>query len=495
MSKLSNILLEKEILLESGTNELEVLVFDVGQYTFGINVAKVREVLPRPEIIMLPRAHRSIRGVFRLRENVIPCVSLVDHLGISQVGEGGESTLILADFNRQQTGFLVDKVERIHRLSWQEILAVPGLEALSHTPVTALARCDERLIVMLDFEMILDDVTEQYFRTDEVANPLGLPRDSLRILLAEDSPTVREAIRIALHNSGYRQLECFENGAQAWQWIDERFRATGRVEDIGDLLIADVEMPQVDGLHLTKRIKEHAQLKCLPVLLYSSIITPDNQKKGLAVGADAQVAKPELSRVVELADKLISDARRGQSQAAWETISTTTASLSSCSAVRPPVDQRKPEPSTVPAAEPVSITPPKAVPQPELAPPTLEGGEPDPRVWQTFHREMTDRSRHLQQIVERLQGGRIDVQWWQVLARTLHTIKSAAMVVPVTEISRPTHLLESLVAAETPAIGEGLHRYLTWIDSVLTATAEQLPEALATGSELEAELERLLSSL
>ena len=176
MATLSNILLDKEILLESGTNELEVLVFDVAHYTFGINVAKVREVLPAAQITALPRAHRSIRGVFKLRNHVIPCVSLLEHLGIVSSRENSESTMILTDLNQQQTAFLVDGVERIHRLSWEHILPVPGLEALSHTPVTALARCGERLILMLDFEMILDDVTSQYFRTDEVANPLGPAR-------------------------------------------------------------------------------------------------------------------------------------------------------------------------------------------------------------------------------------------------------------------------------------------------------------------------------
>jgi len=170
-------------------------------------------VLATAEITALPRAHSSIRGVFKLRNNVIPCVSLLDHLGIASEAEEAESTMILTDFNQQQTAFLVDGVERIHRLSWENILSVPGLEALSHTPVTALARCENRLIVMLDFEMILDDVTDQYFRTNSVDNPLGLPREKLKILLAEDSPTVREAIGTTLRNSGYTQLLFFDNGS------------------------------------------------------------------------------------------------------------------------------------------------------------------------------------------------------------------------------------------------------------------------------------------
>ncbi len=184
-ASVGNILLEKEILLESGTNELEILVFNVGDFTFGINVAKVREVLPRQPITNLPQAHHSIRGVFRLRDLVVPCLSLSDHLGIRSDSDQAESTVVLTDFNQQQTAFLVDSVERIHRMSWENILSMPSLKALAQTPVTALARRDGRLIVMLDFEMIIDQATESFFRTDAVANPNDLPRESLRILFAD----------------------------------------------------------------------------------------------------------------------------------------------------------------------------------------------------------------------------------------------------------------------------------------------------------------------
>ncbi|KKL50428.1 hypothetical protein LCGC14_2305590 [marine sediment metagenome] len=298
MSSLSNILLDKEILLESGTNELELLVFTVADYTFGINVAKVREVLPWQKITSLPKAHPSICGVFRLREHVIPCVSLSRHLGVKAYSEDNDSTIILTDFNQQQTAFVVDSVDRIYRLSWENILAVPGLHALSKTPVTALARHESRLIVMLDFEMMLDNVTSQFFRTDAIDNPLGLPRETCRILLAEDSPTVREAIGTTLRNSGYTQVEIFDNGDEAWKWIQEKFSQRGRVEDVGDIIISDVEMPQIDGFHLTKKIKEHQELAKLPVLLYSSIVTPDNHKKGNLVGAAGiEPATPTMSRM------------------------------------------------------------------------------------------------------------------------------------------------------------------------------------------------------
>ena len=512
MATLSNILLDKEILLESGTNELEVLVFDVADYTFGINVAKVREVLPLAEITSLPKAHHAIRGVFKLRNQVIPCVSLLDHLGIRSTREDPESTMILTDLNQQQTAFLVDQVERIHRLSWENILAVPGLEALSHTPVTALARCENRLIVMLDFEMILDDVTEQYFRTDEVANPLGLPRGEFRILLADDSPTVREAIEGSLRASGYEHLTFFENGAAAWSWIEERLRQTGRADQVGDLLIADVEMPQVDGLHLTKRIKEHPELRKIPVLLYSSIITPDNHKKGTAVGADAQVSKPELAKVVELADELIARARQQQRAGALREIAESTPSPVQPEAAlqpeSPPRAEPRPEPAAIPAAEPMPL-PSEATSAAALAaveaeldndrpPEAVAPAGVNPKLWRTFHRELLGRVAHLGTcLAEARAGTRSDAIFHEV-ARTLHTIKSASMVVPVEPVTRCTHLVESLLETarhdreQWPH--EALRHYARWLDTLLSSRGD-VSGALAAGSQLEAELNGRLSGV
>ncbi len=501
MSTMSNILLDKEILLESGTNELEVLVFDVADYTFGINVAKVREVLPTTEITCLPRAHSSIRGVFKLRSNVIPCVSLLDHLGIESTRENPESRMILSDFNQLQTAFLVDDVERIHRLSWENILSVPGLEALSQSPVTALARCDDRLIVMLDFEMILDDVTDQYFRTDAVDNPLGLPREKLKILLAEDSPTVREAIGNTLRNSGYTQLMFFDNGDEAWQWISKRVSGTGRAEDVCDLIISDVEMPQVDGFHLTKRVKEHPQLRQLPVMLYSSIITPDNRKKGKAVGADAQVSKPELTEVVRLADELISTAQRENRAAVLRQVTDAARSQEGLHTAGPPA-------ASAPAAE----TPPAAVPSP---PPPAQSATPaperpelnadvpnpdvpnpdvpvpdgvDPSLWRTFQRELLGRTNDLRTMLERAEAGDLSDELFREVARTLHTVKSAAMVILLDPVSRYTHLTESLMEAARSDRDkwpqEGLERYLAWLETLISPPGD-INDALAAGQQLE----------
>lgn len=318
MKSLGSILLEKEILLESGTNEVEILVFRVGSFLLGVNVAKVREVLPRQAITRLPEAHASIVGCFRLRDTVVPCVSLRRHLRQPE-NEGDEGRIILTEFNQTQIAFMVDEVQRIHRVSWNRVLAAPTLVTDSASPVTAVTNLDGKLVIMLDFEMISAEVASEVQVASAVPNPRGLPRESFRLLLADDSATVRKAVETTLKNSGYSQVRSFENGRQAWEYIQERFSRTQDVRQVADLLISDVEMPFVDGLHLTRNIKEHASLKALPVLLFSSILTPDNHKKGQAVGADAQITKPELGRVVELADELLSRARGGAAAPALAT--------------------------------------------------------------------------------------------------------------------------------------------------------------------------------
>jgi two-component system chemotaxis response regulator CheV len=495
-----NILLDKEILLESGTNELEMLVFEAAGFTFGINVAKVREVLPAMPITNLPKAHPSIRGVFKLRNRVIPCVSLFEHLGIERRDAESESMMILTDFNQQQTAFLVDKIERIHRLSWENILSVPGLVALSQTPMTAVARCGERMIVMLDFEMIIDQVTSRYFREDAVPNPRNLPRHELRLLLADDSPTVREAVGNTLRASGYKQLTFFENGAAAWKHIQERFAVAGRVEDVGDLLISDVEMPQIDGFHLTKRIKEHAELRRLPVLLYSSIVTPDNHKKGQAVGADAQVSKPELHKVVELADALIFASReKVESKESPLEVAVPVAAVSS------KVESRTPTPAPAAPAPQVSTasirTPVQNQARRESRPTSSNVSAPagiDPSLWQTFHQELRDRVAHLGDLVQAAHAAPVDGTMLNEMFRTLHTIKSAAMVVPADAVAHLTHLAESLLepARKEPALWPhaGLKLYLDWLCE-LVAASRNPDRILARAIEVERRLTAQLATV
>jgi two-component system chemotaxis response regulator CheV len=412
-----------------------------------------------------------------------------------------DSTIILTDFNQQQTAFAVDSVDRIYRLSWENILAVPGLDALAQTPVTALARHEERLIVMLDFEMMLDNITSQFFRTDSIENPLGLPRETCRILLAEDSQTVREAIGTTLQNSGYTQVTLFDNGAEAWKWIQEKFSERGLVEDVADILISDVEMPQIDGFHLTKQIKEHNELSKLPVLLYSSIVTPDNHKKGKMVGANAQVSKPELSRVVELVDELISEYQQTCRATELETVTQAALSMEAGTQVgEEPVDTEvnavEETPTSTESIEEQQVKDPVQTPEScanvEVSLSQSEENIPSgvsPSLWSTFQRELKNHSMRLNQLFNGVGTETENEELVREILRTLHTIKSASMVVPLDPVTRCTHLAEGFVEAagkdSTVWQSEGLAEYLSWLDAISRAS-EDINATLSSSAELEA---------
>ncbi|PHR97541.1 MAG: hypothetical protein COA78_27490 [Blastopirellula sp.] len=493
MSSVSNILLENEILLESGTNELEILVFSIADFTFGINVAKVREVLPFQDITSLPKAHASVMGVFKLRDNVIPCVSLRKYLGISKTDDGAGRQMILTDFNNMQTAFTVDHVERIHRISWEKIMGVPDVMAKSETPVTAVASINGKMVSMLDFELIAAKVMDEKKELKKFDNKLNVARDQYRILVADDSPTVRASIVAMLKNNGYTNLEVFVNGADCWNWIEQRWNETKDVQAVAHLLISDVEMPQIDGFHLTYKIKEHAELKRIPVCLYSSIVSPDNHKKGVSVGADAQLTKPEMDKTIEMADQLITKAWINETTEASPTApqsivkpsvvqaaapaSPAIEEESNISEVQTPVDVQEIPKSNKTAAESQSVK-------------TMDQDEPD--LISIYRQEMQGRSLAIQEVVVQLQANEIQEDFDTTpLLRILHSIKSASQVIPFNEAVEATHLMEGLVqtpdhVTDSSFVGK-VEKFASWITD-LADLGNDLNSVLSQSSTLQKQL-------
>ena len=507
MSSVGNILLEKDILLESGTNEVEILVFRVGGFSLGINVAKVREVLPEQKITHLPKAHESVVGCFTLRNQVVPCVSLHRHLGESVADESEDVTIILTEFNQYQTGFVVDAVERIHRVSWEHIMAAPSIITNAQTPVTAVTDIENRLISMLDFEMIADQVSQHAHQVGAMDNPDDLPRDTLRILLADDSATVRQAVSETLRGSGYTNLTIFENGEEAWNWIQERFAETGDIHEVADLLVSDVEMPRVDGMRLTKNIKEHPELKKLYVLLYSSILTPDNLKKGAAVKANAMITKPQLDQVLVLADEMITNRLNGSDTITFtgHTLDTnhdpaSDASEAAVASEAPAEPLKASETVTdqdVPVAEEAAAPAPASADGEDKA--VTASGSPinvmaNPGLWMTFRNELTDRVDQLRKLCELAADEVPSVSEINDAFRTLHSVKSAAMVVPLDEVTHLTHAAEGAMnaAREDPARWprKELRRYVSWLrDLADPANDEQeVQTVLAESDRLQKEI-------
>lgn len=299
--------MKSNILLETGTNELEILEFMVGGNSYGINVAKIKELMRRSEVRPMPNAHPCIEGVFQPRSELYTVLNLAAYLGIPDSVEPEKDIFIICSFNSMQVAFHVHGVESIHRVSWAEIekpdsIIYGGVDGV----VTGIAKVGGKIIAILDFEKITYDISPD---TGIQLADLDERRESgvceCPILIAEDSILLRKMIIEALHKAGYANILSVTNGAEAWDML-ERFKE--REEDLFSqvsLLITDIEMPQMDGLHLTKRVKDDPVLRTLPVIVFSSIIDEQMKVKCEQVGVDAQLTKPEIGKLVGIIDGLL----------------------------------------------------------------------------------------------------------------------------------------------------------------------------------------------
>ena len=296
--------MDTNILLETGTNELEVLEFTINDNSYGINVAKVKEIIQYQPVTPVPNSHPSIEGIFMPRDTMITAVDLRNCL---QMGTSDDKGLfIITTFNSLDMAFHVDAVKGIHRVAWTQVL--PPNVTLSGTEAgmsTGIVKINEKLIIILDFEKIVTDINEATgLKVDEVAHLAGRGRIDVPILIAEDSELLNRLISESLRTAGYERLTHTENGQLAWdllcQWRDNQ-----TILEKAQVVITDIEMPQMDGHRMTRLIKSDPKLKDIPVIIFSSTITEETRRKGESIGADAQLTKPEIGALVETLDRIV----------------------------------------------------------------------------------------------------------------------------------------------------------------------------------------------
>lgn len=297
---------QKSILLESGTNELEIVEFEVGNNKFGINVIKVKEIIQPLPVTFIPHAHPHIEGIVQLRGEVLPVVDMLKVLGIPNASYSNQQKYIVAEFNKQKVVFHVDNVTQIHRISWNQIEKPSDMYQGSSNQVIGVIKIGESMILLLDFEKIMVDINPDSGISMDSVKKLGKrERSEKRIIVAEDSPLLRKLLNDTLTEAGYVNLEFFENGKEAFEYLEHLLETNGDITKHVQLVVTDIEMPQMDGHHLTKRIKTHAELQKLPVIIFSSLITDDLRHKGERVGADDQISKPEIGDLILKIDELI----------------------------------------------------------------------------------------------------------------------------------------------------------------------------------------------
>ena len=296
--------MDTKILLENGTNELEVLEFELDGNAYGINVAKIKEIIPYQKVTPVPNSHPSIEGIFMPRDTMITAIDLKNCLqrGVSE--EGG--LFIITNFNMLDIAFHVDAVKGIHRISWEQIIKPGATVSTSEDSIsTGIVKLDNRLVIILDFEKIVSDINpETGLKVSEIESLGDRQRSSVPILIAEDSVLLNKLIVDSLKKAGYDNLIHTQNGQEAYDVI-QTCKADGTLKDHVQCVITDIEMPLMDGHRLTKLIKSDDATKDIPVVIFSSLVNEEMKKKGEALGADAQLSKPEIANLVRIIDDLV----------------------------------------------------------------------------------------------------------------------------------------------------------------------------------------------
>jgi len=296
---------QKGILLESGTNELEIVEFEIANNKFGINVIKVKEIIQPIPVTFIPHAHPYVEGIIQLRGEVLPVVDMLKVLGIPNATYNAQQKYIVAEFNKQKVVFHVDNVTQIHRISWKDIERPSDMYQGGASQVIGVIKRNEHMILLLDFERIMVEINPDSGINVEAVKKLGnRQRSEKKIVIAEDSPLLRKLLYDTMHEAGYVNLEFFENGKDAYDYL-ESLTVNKNISEHVQLVVTDIEMPQMDGHHLTKKIKSHPDLQVIPVIIFSSLITDDLRHKGEEVGAEEQISKPEITKLILKMDELI----------------------------------------------------------------------------------------------------------------------------------------------------------------------------------------------
>ena len=298
--------MDTKILLENGTNELEILEFTLGSNSYGINVAKIREIITYEAVTPVPNSHPSIEGIFMPRDIMITAIDLKNCLGRGVSEPAG--LFILTNFNKLDLAFHVDSVQGLHRVSWRDIIKPDATISTTDESVsTGIIKQDGKLIIILDFEKIVTDINpETGLKVSEISELGERKRSNVPILIAEDSPLLNKLIVDCLKKAGYDNLIHTENGQRAYDVITQ-CKADGSLKDHVRLIVTDIEMPEMDGHRLTKLVKSDDATADIPIIIFSSLVNEDMMRKGEELGADAQLSKPEIGNLVKIVDRLVDE--------------------------------------------------------------------------------------------------------------------------------------------------------------------------------------------
>jgi two-component system chemotaxis response regulator CheV len=297
---------QPEILLESGINELEIMEFTIGSQLFGINVAKVREIMKVESLVHIQKSNEFIEGIFKPRDKVLTVINLPAFLGLAEAEKPERDIFIITGFNNSEYAFHVHTVVGIDRISCTQMKKPdPVIFGGKEGVATGIVEHDKKLITIIDFEAIITEICPETGLNISKISDLGNPeRNDKHILVAEDSLLLSKMIIEALHKAGYINTVKVDNGQEAWDYLCELRDSGSNIDRELACIITDIEMPLMDGHRLTKLVKTDKTLKRVPLVIFSSLISEEMRIKGKELGADEQITKPEIGKLVDIIDRL-----------------------------------------------------------------------------------------------------------------------------------------------------------------------------------------------
>ena len=293
------------------TSVLELMEFTMAGNSYGINVAKVTEIMRRCPITHMTKSHYCIDGIFKPREKIITIINLPRYMALNQSENPEQDMFMLTNFDNVNAAFLVHSVEAMHRIKWSDVERPSAIiYGDEDSVITGTTKIGDKIISIIDFEKVLFDINpETGIQLSELKVMGDRDRSEKPIVIVEDSVFLKKMILQALEIAGYTKVTSFDNGQDAWEYL-EKMRNLCKADSIPiesrvSIIITDIEMPRMDGHHLTRLVKGDDILRKLPVLVFSSLIDEAQQSHGERIGVDAHLSKPQIGKLVSTLDSWI----------------------------------------------------------------------------------------------------------------------------------------------------------------------------------------------
>jgi len=295
--------------MEESAGILELLEFTIAERHFGINVAKVTEIMQRRPLTPVPNVNPYIIGIFEPRGKIVTVINLPMYLDLPEAEPNERDIFLITNFSHMNAAFFVHSVVGTQRIRWRDV-EKPVTAEMGESVVTGTTQIEDRLVSIIDFEKVLFDINPSTGINVSDVDDLGERTGSDKpIVIAEDSVFLKKLILQSLEMAGYSNISAFENGYDAWEYL-ETAKKNGAdhnipIENMVSCVITDIEMPKMDGHQLTKLIKADAVLSKIPVIVFSSLVDEAQRVKGEYLGVSAHLSKPQIGDLVSTIDQWI----------------------------------------------------------------------------------------------------------------------------------------------------------------------------------------------